>query len=252
MGKSAHELFPGHYLFLQLADGLLQRLRHMVKILRQLPQLVAADLSGTIPVVPGRHLSCGLHQQPDRLRQPGSDKVHDYDPQNEHQHHQPPVDRKPCLSLLKHLGHIPERLQIQNPAKRIDTAARLDIIPIPLSYHPVSIHILFRLLQQGIVRLKTVAGIEHLFSFIGKPQQAPAALPARLQIGSDLFHGSVLQQIVLKRHIQRRRLKGEPQYAVLVQRLIDLTCKRGPEHIVHKIEPAQAQRNCYDDRRPKQ
>ena len=50
----------------------------------------------------------------------------------------------------------------------------------------------------------------------------------------------------------RRELWHKGATSGNVQRLIDLTCKRGPEHIVHKIEPAQAQRNCYDDRRPNQ
>ena len=122
--------------------------------------------------------------------------MHDHDSQNQHQYHQSAVNRKSHLSLRKYLGYIPERLQIQISAQRIDTASRLDIITLPLLYHTVRISVFRCLLQQSSVRLKPVTGVKHLFPLIGKPQKTPAALAAGLQIRCDLLHGSILQQVI--------------------------------------------------------
>ena len=118
--------------------------------------------------------------------------------------------------------------------------------------HTVRIPILFHLLQQYTVCLEAVTGIERLLLLIGHPKQAPASLPARLQIGCNLLHGTILQQIVFQRNIQCRRLKRKPQDTVLVQRLSDFSLKRSPEHIIYKVKTTEPQRKRYDNRGPQQ
>ncbi len=103
------------------------------------------------------------------------------------------------------------------------------------------------LLQKLLVRPKSVAYVQHLFLLIGNPNQAIGAAPATLKVQCDFLDRPVRKHTVLRRHIERCRLKGKAQNAALVACLSHFPLKGGLKHIVYKKESAQTKRQRHDD-----
>ena len=252
MGKGGNEILPGSHFLLQLPDGSLQHIGHTVKIHGQLSQLIAADLTCTITVVTCRHLPGGLSQKPDGLGEPGTDQKHDHGADQQHGQRHPPVHGESLRALLKNFRHILQSLQIQIPIQGIDHNTGVYVVMFPQGYHLPGSGVLQDLLKKRGVLRKAHAGIEHLFLFIGQPQETPRTLAAALQLGSDLLHRGILKHIVLGRNVQCRRLKGKLKNTAVVQGLAHLPFQGRPKHGVHKKVAAEPKGHRHDNHGPQQ
>ena len=112
MCKSSNKILSGLDFLLQPGNIVLQCIGHPVKIHRQLPQLIIADLSRPIIILSLCHPPGRPGQKPDRPGQPGRNTVHNERAKHQHEHGHPPVNQKSQRPLTKHSGHIPHGFQV--------------------------------------------------------------------------------------------------------------------------------------------
>ena len=178
--------------------------------------------------------------------------MHDHRPQNQHDYRNPAVNGKSQGSFPEHLRHILHGFQIQDPVQCIHGHPGLDIIPVFPAYHPVCPGIFIRLLQNPPFGIKTAADIQHIFMLVGNPEHTAGIMSACFQVGGYLLHRMILKHIVFSRHIQGRCFKSKTQDAAFIQSLLYLPVQGGFKYIIHKIKPAESERQRHYNHRTQQ
>ena len=141
MGKSSHKLFLHLVFLLQLLDILLERVCHLIKITRQLSQLVTAHLFCPVCVLSLRHTPCRSGEQADWFGQMRGDKMHYGSSAQKHRQRHPAVQGKAHRALCKHVRDILHGLQIKNSAQCADRRTGMHIITVPRLDDAVSLRV---------------------------------------------------------------------------------------------------------------